>query len=121
MADKHEINHDVVNDTVARLTNGLTQDVSSMEQQYYNVRSSIDNLDSAAHAAFIAGILRNQRKATVTVEVLCKLLNFVKNASEEYRHRDKMLAYQVQQMAEAIRPKSGGGGGVYGGHTAEKR
>ena len=119
MSDTHLINHDVVNDTTTRLINQLTEASYTTQNYYYNAIASIDNLDSATHAAFVAGTLRNERKAVVTVEVLCKLLDFVKNASEEYRHLDKMLAYQIQQMEEAMRPR--GGSGARSSHAAMDR
>jgi len=98
MSNRININYGEVVAMVAELKERLGGELSTLESQYANVKQSIQDVDGATNGQLFGTLEANLEKARTSVEMLVKLLMFIKAASDQV---------EVQEMAIAMSMKDG--------------
>ena len=104
MAGRIHVNHIAVLSKTATMRSRLQARLADMESRYGQVQSTLNNVDGAANAAFMAEIERNKRKAYAAAEVADKLLRFLQGSAKQMRIEDSHMS----NMFEIIKPPKGG-------------
>ena len=106
MSEIH-IDYDVVAAQVLKLRSFMSAQIREAEAAYTSILSSLDLYDSATNASYIRIITNNRRKAESADRGIDKLLNFIKNSSEQMRLEDVRLSGVFRRLTrEAQLPHS---------------
>lgn len=105
MAGRIHVNHIAVLSKTAAIRSRLQARLADMESRYGQVQSTLNNVDGAANAAFMAEIERNKRKAYAAAEVADKLLRFLQGSAHQMRIEDSHMS----NMFGIIKPPPKGG------------
>ena len=89
MSGNIQVQYGEVYARVAALQNRISSSLGTAKGSYSQIQSSLNDLDSATNAAFIATVEQNKQKAVATANVLVQLSAFMTSASQNVERADQ--------------------------------
>jgi len=91
-----QINYEEVYSKTAKLRNLINSDLlTRIENEYGQIQSMIDNLDSATNARLKESMEENRQKSIAAAKVMDKLLSFMANTSLQVQLNEQAMANTI--------------------------
>ncbi|MCL2841740.1 MAG: hypothetical protein FWE05_13350 [Defluviitaleaceae bacterium] len=85
------VNYDEVYNQVIVFRNQLAQQLEEARTRHHQIQFAINELDSNTNANLRESMIENEKKASMTVDILCSLLLFINDAAQTVELKEILL------------------------------